>query len=798
MATISVLVDAKVAGLGEIGAADAAVQKLGTSTTGLGANLDSTTGKLNASGAAHAAVAKEAQALEGSLAKTTSQVDVAGAAHARAATATQGLGTQLAGVGTQAQLAGTQTEALGTKLKTLESSTSLLGGVAAGTSVAVQDLAAATTKSGEAAAATIDPLAASTTAITGLAAVDATMGAKKKATTVIIEEESGALEKAKAAHEAHAEAIKKGIAATGEFGEAGVKASEKLGVLSGILGGAGGISVGLAAFVVGAGAALAIGKTSIETFNSLGESVLKYQRVTGDSAEQSSRMVSAFTQMGIGGDGAANAMFNLNKKVEGLDGALTKSGKSLAQVGVEIAKNKDGSTDLDKTLANVADAYAGAGSAAEKDTIATTAFGKSAKDMIPLLEQGSAGLHQMASEAQQLFTQQQLEQVHQYTVATTRLGQETSTLGMTIGSTLVANFGPLITDTNDLVAGYNQAEQHTKSVTSLSDQLGISWIKSAVAGVGMSDAGRKSAEAAAEESKRIQQLNTDLRDEEKNRQDLLTADNSSLTASFNLQRAAQGVLNAQKTLGDETVKDAEYADKHKAAMDRVAVAQTNLTAATKAHGPASAQAKTAQDALNSAVDASTNLDRQNADAATRLAGEELNLKEAMLRDSEAAVKAAEATAALGGGHLSAADKAGVQAAELEKLKAAAGGVLPAELQTLLDKLNNFHDVTSTVTIRLNDQTGGMKSSTGTLVTSAEGGIFTRPTMTMVGEAGPEAVIPLRPGNTMPGASPLPVGAAAPAAPTRIYHITQNIQTIDARAAADAAVARFRELDQLYA
>jgi hypothetical protein len=41
--------------------------------------------------------------------------------------------------------------------------------------------------------------------------------------------------------------------------------------------------------------------------------------------------------------------------------------------------------------------------------------------------------------------------------------------------------------------------------------------------------------------------------------------------------------------------------------------------------------------------------------------------------------------------------------------------------------------------------------------SAAGGIFTRPTLTWVGDRGPEAVVPLRPGNTAPGASPLPGG-----------------------------------------
>mgnify|MGYP000862200640 FL=1 len=44
------------------------------------------------------------------------------------------------------------------------------------------------------------------------------------------------------------------------------------------------------------------------------------------------------------------------------------------------------------------------------------------------------------------------------------------------------------------------------------------------------------------------------------------------------------------------------------------------------------------------------------------------------------------------------------------------------------------------------------SSYGTVVVGATGGIVTKPTMALIGEAGPEAVVPL---NKTPGSSPLP-------------------------------------------
>jgi hypothetical protein len=50
--------------------------------------------------------------------------------------------------------------------------------------------------------------------------------------------------------------------------------------------------------------------------------------------------------------------------------------------------------------------------------------------------------------------------------------------------------------------------------------------------------------------------------------------------------------------------------------------------------------------------------------------------------------------------------------------------------------------------------GGNVGPGGVIIAGATGGIVTKPTMALIGEAGPEAVIPL---NQAPGASPLPGG-----------------------------------------
>jgi hypothetical protein len=75
---------------------------------------------------------------------------------------------------------------------------------------------------------------------------------------------------------------------------------------------------------------------------------------------------------------------------------------------------------------------------------------------------------------------------------------------------------------------------------------------------------------------------------------------------------------------------------------------------------------------------------------------------------------------------------------------------------------------------------GQRSTDGTIKVGATGGIVTRPTMALIGEAGPEAVVPL---NRAPGASPLP--GPLPAMTSTTTTFAPNI-TVNAGMGADGA------------
>src|SRR5450756_2583917 len=104
------------------------------------------------------------------------------------------------------------------------------------------------------------------------------------------------------------------------------------------------------AAVIGGAAILGLGAYAMESVNSwaaLGESVAKFERVSGATAEESSRLIYVMGELGISSDTASSALFKMTRADPG----------KLHDLGVEIAKNADGSENLAGTLDHVRGAY---------------------------------------------------------------------------------------------------------------------------------------------------------------------------------------------------------------------------------------------------------------------------------------------------------------------------------------------------------------------------------------------------------------------------------------------------------
>lgn len=166
----------------------------------------------------------------------------------------------------------------------------------------------------------------------------------------------------------------------------------------GLLGGAGALA--LAAIAAG-------GKHSIDVFQELVGKVDNFQDVVGSSAEESSRLVHAIEVLGVNAESATAAMFKFSK-------VISTAPESLSKLGIELAMTTDGHVDLAKSLVNVSAAYVKATSQEERNRIVLTAFGKSGRDVIDILEQGPDVLKKLEESTGLIFTDEDIVRARRY------------------------------------------------------------------------------------------------------------------------------------------------------------------------------------------------------------------------------------------------------------------------------------------------------------------------------------------------------------------------------------------------
>jgi hypothetical protein len=191
---------------------------------------------------------------------------------------------------------------------------------------------------------------------------------------------------------------------------------------------AGAAGLGVATAAVAAG--YEIGEKAINMYVSLGEKIRTYAQVTGESADQASRQVQAFEELGVGADVAAAGMFKLAKAANTHEAALNK-------LGITVVRNKDGTVDLNATLLSTIDAYQATGDAAKRDAIILATFGKSGSALIPILEANAAQLKRLQDQIGMVYTQKDLNAVRDYTIAQREAKKSADEWGLTLGQALL-------------------------------------------------------------------------------------------------------------------------------------------------------------------------------------------------------------------------------------------------------------------------------------------------------------------------------------------------------------------------
>src|SRR5262245_6664057 len=145
-----------------------------------------------------------------------------------------------------------------------------------------------------------------------------------------------------------------------------------------------------------AGAMVDFAKASLETIDTLGKTAQK----VGVSVEAFSALNYAADLADVSTEQLSTGLGKLAKNMADTAAGTGDAAKTFDALGISV-KNADGSLrPVDDVLADIADKFQGATDGAQKTAAAMALFGKSGKDLIPLLNDGSTGLREMAAQAE--------------------------------------------------------------------------------------------------------------------------------------------------------------------------------------------------------------------------------------------------------------------------------------------------------------------------------------------------------------------------------------------------------------
>jgi len=195
------------------------------------------------------------------------------------------------------------------------------------------------------------------------------------------------------------------------------------------------VSAGVAGGIGASWAASKIGdfaKSSMQQFESLGQTTLKLQRYMGGSAEDASRLAHAFTMTGVDSDTASKGLGILSKHLAAND----KAAKSL---GISFQDSSGKVKPMNELLPQIAEKFKNMPAGAEKSALAMQLFGKNGMAMLPFLNKGSAGIQELMKESDALgttLTGKDLDAVKEYTKAKRQWSEAIKGVQVSLGKNL--------------------------------------------------------------------------------------------------------------------------------------------------------------------------------------------------------------------------------------------------------------------------------------------------------------------------------------------------------------------------
>lgn len=200
-----------------------------------------------------------------------------------------------------------------------------------------------------------------------------------------------------------------------------------------------GKAAGVSAGVLGGLAAMDLGRKAIgfatdtvNAFGDLGGQTLKLQRYMGGTAEDASRLAHAFTMTGIDSDTAGKSLGILSKHLTANDAAAKSLGTAYRDAHGKLLP-------MGQILPSIAQQFSTMPNGPEKTALAMRLFGRAGVSMLPFLSKGAKGIKELQEQSDALGTTlsgDDLDAVKENTKAKRTWGEAVKGLQVSLGREL--------------------------------------------------------------------------------------------------------------------------------------------------------------------------------------------------------------------------------------------------------------------------------------------------------------------------------------------------------------------------
>jgi hypothetical protein len=506
---------------------------------------------------------------------------------------------------------------------------------------------------------------------------------------------------------------------------------------------------------------VAFGAKSVMAFQEGALAAGKFSDASGLAVEDASRWQEVASDLGVSADTFAAGFVRLEK-------AIASNGPAVKSLGLEVVKTANGQADMNATMLDAIDRLGAIENPAERAKAATELFGRGFADMAEIVLGDADEIEKRLGEVSdaQVFDRDEVKKARELRDSLDNVQDKFAALSLELGGTLAPAISDVADSLSDLV--------ETADAVKVPELLKFGVENTAL--------------------NRLRQLFGLFSDGEKTLDAFETSQSRGIDGAKRLE-FQQDAVNRTVTEGNDSFS--QYVDnlENVAAADEAAARQAEKHAAIlEEQRDVTDELREAEerrlDVVNRSLGGSLRLSQAQRDARDSLwkynetvkehneASDEFKLNQDQMNDliEETALDQIDAARATADYRIEQAEAAGATVAssdanrilieELFKLAGTLDGPVQAAVIRAIEELDqlsqprtiplNVHVTQSGANIAnlpgSFNTVGGLRAAFG-----AEGAIVNRPTMALIGEAGPEALIPL---NRTAGNSPLPGGMGA--------------------------------------